>query len=217
MSRYLYLTVASPASKKTTTTRKMAAEEKNLIVLSVDDFRLAFYKEQYNENKEEYLKQIIGHVIFALSKNPNLSIILDESRWLINKKNRAYWIDFGKQLGFKIIALYFDKSLEFCLENNSKRKENKVPDNILIELYKQLEKPELSEGFDDMIEINNTEKILLPANNENIIKLCKCGCGHPVIDQYNPSEYICSWCGDLREKPSIENGGLALYPKLGGV
>lgn len=151
MSKYLYLTVAPPASKKTTTTREMATKEKNLVVLSVDDFRLAFYKEQYNESKEEYLKQIIGHIIFSLSKNPGLSIILDESSWLIDKKNRAYWIDFGKQLGFKIIALSFNKSLDFCLRNNFRRNDNKVPNSVICELHKQLEKPELSEGFEDII------------------------------------------------------------------
>ena len=151
MNRYLYLTVAPPASKKTTTCRKIAEREKNIIVLSVDDFRLAFYKEQYNDSKEEYLKQIIGHIIFALSKNPNLSIILDESKWLIDKKNRAYWIDFAKQLGFKVIAISFNKSLEFCLKNNAQRKENKVPENALINLYTQMEKAGLSEGFEDII------------------------------------------------------------------
>jgi len=131
----------------------MATEEKNIIVLSVDDFRLAFYKEQHNESKEEYLKQIIGHVIFALSKNPNLSIILDESTWFIDKKNRAYWIDFGKQMGFKVIALSFNKSMEFCLASNAERKGNRVPDNVLINLYQRLEKPELSEGFEDIINV----------------------------------------------------------------
>jgi len=151
MNRYFYLTIAPPASKKTTTCRKIAEKENNIIVISVDDFRLAFYKEQYNETKEEYLKQIIGHVIFALSKNPNLSIIIDESKWFINKKSREYWIDFGKKLGFKVIALSFNKSLEFCLKNNEQRKENKVPENILVNLYKQMEKPEMSEGFDDII------------------------------------------------------------------
>jgi predicted kinase len=145
------LTVAPPASKKTTTVRLLAGCTKNIVVLSVDDFRLAFYKEQYNENKEEYLKQIMGHIIFALSKNPNLSIILDESGWLIDKKNRAYWIDFAKQLGFKVIALSFNKSLEFCLKNNAQRKENKVPESALIHLYTQMEKAELSEGFEDII------------------------------------------------------------------
>jgi len=152
-NKFLYLAIGIPASKKTTTCRKIAEREKNIIVLSVDNFRLAFYKEQYNENKEEYLKQIMGHIIFALSKNPNLSIILDESGWLIDKKNRAYWIDFGKQLGFKIIALSFNKSLESCLKNNEQRKENKVPENVILEFHKKLEKSELEEGFDDIIEI----------------------------------------------------------------
>jgi len=151
MNRYLYLAIAPPASKKTTTCRKIAEREKNIIVLSVDDFRLGFYKEQYNESKEEHLKQIIACTIFSLSKNSNLSIILDESKWLINKKNREYWIDFGKKLGFKVIALSFNKSLEFCLKNNEQRKENKVPENALVNLYRQLEKPELSEGFSDII------------------------------------------------------------------
>jgi predicted kinase len=145
------LTVAPPASKKTTTCRKIAEREKNIIVLSVDDFRLAFYKEQYNENKEEYLKQIMACVIFSLSKNPNLSIVLDESKWLINKKNREYWISFGKQLGFKVIALQFDKSLKFCLKNNEQRKENRVSDNVVVHLYNQMEKAELSEGFEDIL------------------------------------------------------------------
>lgn len=151
INKFLYLAIGIPASKKTTTCRKIAEREKNIIVLSVDDFRLAFYKEQYNDSKEEYLKQIIGHIIFALSKNPNLSIILDESKWLIDKKNRAYWIEFGQKLGFKVIAISFNKSLEFCLKNNAQRKENKVPENALINLYTQMEKAGLSEGFEDII------------------------------------------------------------------
>jgi predicted kinase len=147
----LYLTVAPPASGKTTASRKIAEREKNIVVISVDDFRLAFYKEQYNKDKEDYLKQIVGHIIFALSKNPNLSIILDESAWLINKESRTYWIEFGKAFGFKIIALYFDKSLGSCLQHNFRRNEKKVPDSVICELNKQLEKPDLSEGFEDII------------------------------------------------------------------
>ena len=151
MNRYFYLTIAPPASKKTTTCRKIAEREKNIIVLSVDDFRLGFYGEQYNEHLEYKLQHVIMNIIFAFSKNTNLSIILDESKWLINKDNRKQWIDYGKRQGFKIIALSFNKSLEFCLKNNAQRIENKVPENALVNLYRQLEKPELSEGFSDII------------------------------------------------------------------
>lgn len=157
MNRYLYLTVAPPASKKTTTCRKIVERENNIILISVDDFRLGFYGEQYNEKREGSLKLTIHSVIFALSQNPNLSIILDESKWLINKDNRKQWIDYGKRRGFKIIALHFDKNLEFCLKNNLQRKENRVPDNILIDLYQQKEKPELSEGFEDIIMADRTK------------------------------------------------------------
>lgn len=150
-TKNLYLTVAIPASKKTTTCRGLSKKIPGLVAITVDNFRLGFYGEQYNEKQEEYLKKIITHIIFSLSKNPDLSIILDESKFLIDVTNRKQWIDFGKRQGFKIIALCFDKSLEFCLENNSKRKENKVPEDVILELYRKLEPPELSEGFDDII------------------------------------------------------------------
>jgi len=153
----LYLTIAPPASKKTTMCRTI----KDCVLITVDDFRLAFYKEPYNENKEEYLKQIIANIIFALHKNPNINIILDESKWLINKESRSYWIDLGKKLGFKIIALKFNKSLEFCLKNNEQRKGNRVPENVLVDLYHDLEKPELSEGFDDIIEIDKDNSSII--------------------------------------------------------
>lgn len=159
----LYLTVAIPSSGKTATCRTI----KDCVLITVDDFRLAFYKEQYNESKEEYLKQIIANIIFALSKNPNINIILDESKWFINKENRSYWIDLGKKLEFKVIALKFNKSLGFCLQNNFRRNTNKIPYSALIELHKQLEKPELSEGFDDIIEINKDPVIYLTQEEFN--------------------------------------------------
>jgi len=148
MNRNLYLTVAPPASKKTTICRTI----KDCVLITVDDFRLAFYNEQYNEEQDERLKMIISDLIVALSKNPNVNIILDESKWLINKENRKDWINLGKELGFKIIALKFNKSLDFCLKNNSKRKDNKVPKSVILELNKQLELPEWSEGFDGIID-----------------------------------------------------------------
>lgn len=163
MDRCLYLTVAPPASKKTTTCRTI----KDCVLITVDDFRLTFYKEQYNESKEDYLKQIIAHIIFALSRNPNINIILDESMWLINKDSRSYWIDLGKKLGFKMVALKFNKTLDFCLENNSKRQNNKVLKNIILELHQQLEKPELSEGFDDIIDIDKDPIIYLSQEEFN--------------------------------------------------
>lgn len=155
MERYLYLTVASPASKKTTTCRRMIQDMDNVVLITVDDFRLSFYESRFSETKEDYLKQIILNTILSFSKTPDTNIVLDESKWLIDKGNRKYWIALGKWLGFRVIGLYFNRTLDFCLENNSKRKENKVPEVVLKNLYSQLEKPELEEGFYDIIEANN--------------------------------------------------------------
>jgi predicted kinase len=149
----LYLTIGIPGSKKSTTCKEFAAKNPNVVLLTIDNFRKSFYDSQYNESEEDALKEFIEEVIWGFSESKEISIIIDESKWLINKAGREQWIDFGNWGKFdNIIALHFNKSIEFCLENNAQRADNKVPNNVIYELNNYLEKPDLSEGFTEILE-----------------------------------------------------------------
>lgn len=60
--------------------------------------------------------------------------------------HRAPFIKLAKKLGCDVEALYFDTPLEVCLERN-RRRGRRVPEEVVREMYEQLEPPTEKEGF----------------------------------------------------------------------
>ncbi len=64
----------------------------------------------------------------------------------LSRKERKNWIQFARQAGCAIEALYFDTPLDVCLERNRLR-ERRVPEDVIRELALKLTAPRIEEGF----------------------------------------------------------------------
>lgn len=75
----------------------------------------------------------------------NLSIVIDNTNPTIEA--RKLYIELAKKHGYKVVAYYFDMSIDLCKKQNSER-DRVVPMVAIYVTRKKLVIPSLSEGFD---------------------------------------------------------------------
>lgn len=87
----------------------------------------------------------------------SMPLVIDNTN--VKKEDRAKYIQLGKAYRFRIKGYYFRADLALCLKRNRQRTgREKIPDKGLLAMYKQLEPPLPSEGFDALYEVQLTEK-----------------------------------------------------------
>lgn len=80
-------------------------------------------------------------------------------RFVVDKMNvtqaqRAVYITKSRNAGFRIVGYYFRSSVEECLRRNAARQsDERVPDKAILGMHKQLQLPELAEGFDELYHV----------------------------------------------------------------
>jgi predicted kinase len=80
------------------------------------------------------------------------SVVVDNTNPRI--LDRTPLIALGRQYGAKVIAYYFDAPVKSCIERNRKREgKARVPDVAIYVTSKRLQKPEPSEGFDQIFTV----------------------------------------------------------------
>jgi predicted kinase len=81
-------------------------------------------------------------------------------------KSREKYIENAKKAGFKVIVYYFDTEYETALKwNNSREGKEKIPEKALGFTKKQMEKPDFSEGIDEIF--------IVSAENSDIYMVTK--------------------------------------------
>lgn len=83
-----------------------------------------------------------------------------------SKANRLDFIKLAKEYKLPVRAVFFEMEKLICLKNNQMRKDNqhrlhfsnKVPKIAIHVWFKNLEVPEMSEGYDDIVTIGFLEK-----------------------------------------------------------
>lgn len=68
----------------------------------------------------------------------------------VMREGRAVYIRIARHFGARVEAVYFDTPLEECLRRNRER-ERKVPEDAMLKMASQLERPSVHEGFDAVL------------------------------------------------------------------
>lgn len=77
------------------------------------------------------------------------SFVVDDTN--ATRAVRAPYISEAKAAGFNVICCYFDVPVRTAIGRNNYRKDKKaIPVPAILRMAKQLEKPTLDEGFDDI-------------------------------------------------------------------
>jgi predicted kinase len=70
--------------------------------------------------------------------------------------DRAVYIEAAKAAGFRVTGYFFDVELKEALRRNGTREGTaKIPVPGVIGTWKRLERPELSEGFDELVVVKH--------------------------------------------------------------
>lgn len=146
-----YMMIGLPASGKSTIAKEIAKRE-NAIIISTDDLR----QELLNDvNSQENNNMIFEEAEKRLKANieNGKNVIFDATN--INYKKRRDWLNRFNKYAVKKIGVLVATPYEECLERN-KRRERKVPEEVIKRMYFNFYIPQYYEGFTDIqIKYNN--------------------------------------------------------------
>jgi predicted kinase len=145
--RFIIL-VGLPGSGKTTWRKTKVAQGYKGVVINPDDIRKSVFGAYFDPKKEhDVWKYIYGKLRRTLLKGEN--ICFDATN--VKKKRRKALIRLGHEYNAYIEALYFKVPSEVALKRNVERPaDERVPVGIMIRMIRNIQPPELSEGFDSV-------------------------------------------------------------------
>ena len=92
-------------------------------------------------------------------RETNMSFVIDNT--CTTKDVRKRYLDYCKSIRapIKKVCIFFDTSIETCIERNNCRVGKEcIPKKAIMMKAKELERPSLEEGFDELIVIDGGEK-----------------------------------------------------------
>jgi len=137
---YVVLAIGLPGSGKTTWMRRRGVTPLSSDLLRnilFDDVEEQRYQGLVFSTLRSLLRaRLIARMPWNYVDATNLSI-----------HERRQWIKMAKSFGYEVQAVFFDVSLEVCLERNSKR-DRSVSEDIMRKMAEKLKPPVFEEGFD---------------------------------------------------------------------
>jgi predicted kinase len=137
---YVVLAIGLPGSGKTTWMRRRGVTPLSSDLLRnilFDDVEEQRYQGLVFSTLRSLLRaRLIARMPWNYVDATNLSI-----------HERRQWIKMAKSFGYEVQAVFFDVSLEVCLERNSKR-DRSVSEDVMRKMAEKLKPPVFEEGFD---------------------------------------------------------------------
>lgn len=123
-----------------------------------------FYKNHYFNSHLRISNDLLGtknrtNKLLEFCRETNMSFVIDNTCTTTEVRKR--YLDFCSTVKspVKKICIYFDTSIETCIERNNLREgKDRVPKTAILMKAKELEIPVLQEGFDELIVITGDEK-----------------------------------------------------------
>lgn len=150
------LLVGGPGTGKTTIRRQLVDED--TAIFSMDELRIKVYGnpaepdpiKQYQDafklsiaNEEEFKNNVNRHMVSLFRPLPNI-IVSDNTN--LSRKGRRQFIAAAKQKKYMVIAVVSPTvSLHELIERNKNRKDHKVPEDVIIQMFHRQSFPTFDE------------------------------------------------------------------------
>lgn len=149
----LYLVCGVPGSGKSTfLNESFMANSIGRIIVSRDKIRFSLLKEgeDYFSHEKEVLRQFYYEINEGLRRG--YDVYVDQTSLTPNARRKLISNVHGYD---EVNAFYFNCSLNFCLENNEKRKGTLayVPRDVIADMARNYVKPTYAEGFNHIYRI----------------------------------------------------------------
>lgn len=142
----IFLLVGLPASGKSSFCESFR-NNKNTVILSSDAIRKELFgSEECQKNNKLVFMTLHKRLEESLAKDKD--VVYDATS--LTKQVRANIISKFRNKASKIICVYFNTPLKECIKRNERR-DRKVPVNVMKDMAKRLEEPEMDEGFDHIV------------------------------------------------------------------
>lgn len=150
----LYIMVGIPASGKSTYANKLATEL-GCNIHSSDAIRRELCGTQQDLSRDKEMWKILKERMckdLSSGKDCIVDATNGQSTKRINYINRVI----SEGIDCKKVAIVANPPFEVCLERNkSRNREQRIPYKSMLNLKRVFEEPTLSEGFDEIIKIEN--------------------------------------------------------------
>ena len=145
MKPKMMVTVGIPASSKSTWARGQMNSK--TVLLSSDELRQELFgDEDHQDNNGDVFKTLYERARYALRNG--LNVIIDATN--ISAKRRIALINDFKNENCEFEAHYFNTLYDVCVYRNNMRNRT-VPDRVLERMYKELQVPQYSEGWNNIV------------------------------------------------------------------
>lgn len=113
----------------------------------------SFYKERFFQSHVRINLDMLKtrhreRTLFQACLSLNQPCVIDNTN--PSRSERTIYLEAAKAANFRSIGYYFQAQVEACLQRNAQRNYGVVPDKAIYGTLGRLERPQLSEGFDEL-------------------------------------------------------------------
>lgn len=150
----LYFLVGIPASGKTTWAENKITSSVDIVHLSSDSLREELYE---NVNDRDHNNEVFSVMNKRTKENlkNGIDVIYDATN--INSKRRVAFLKEFNKIICKKVCVYFSINPNVCMNNDSFR-DRQVGDEVIENMYKNLQIPMYHEGWDEIIIVGERSK-----------------------------------------------------------
>lgn len=166
-----------PGCGKTTYAREKVSRDNNWVRVNKDDIRKTLFCNQSNLQEKIVVQAEDDLIRFFMNKNKN--IIVDDTNFNPHHHRRLQTIVDNYNKGkatedsYRLDELFFDISIETCLERNALREGlERVPDHVILEMYSKYLGGENKEIIKDKMLLNDLSKFIV--QNESLPHVILC-------------------------------------------
>lgn len=142
-----YMLIGLPGSGKSTIAKNMVKKDKNIEIFSSDKLRAELWGSEEIQGDNTVLFNELHSRIKKCIKDGR-DCIYDATN--ISANRRKAFLDEIKKYKVKKICIFALTSLDKCKQNNNKR-DRKVPEYVIENMYKTFDIPQYREGWDNII------------------------------------------------------------------